>query len=208
VKRRGRLTAFGQRICVERSLASPRHRRPASQLGFAVLAETTSAPIPEEQVDSRWSSRRPRPTLRDDTGRARKSHVIPANAGIQEATSLVESHPFGSDEGPNAAALWPLDTRFRGYQIHTSRHVGRIGWSRGHAANHPGPSPGLSPQRGRGEGTASRGSVTPEMPSRSLPRRHVGPRTLSPPRCGERFVRGLGDWPHGFKQTAAESRPC
>jgi hypothetical protein len=33
-------------------------------------------------------------------GRARKSHVIPAYAGIQEATSLAESHPFDSRAGP------------------------------------------------------------------------------------------------------------
>src|SRR6202034_1079225 len=34
---------------------------------------------------------------------ARKSHVIPANAGIQEATSLAEPRPFGSDDGPRLA---------------------------------------------------------------------------------------------------------
>jgi hypothetical protein len=35
--------------------------------------------------------------------RSRKSHVIPANAGIQEATSLAEYHPFGFDDGPRFA---------------------------------------------------------------------------------------------------------
>jgi hypothetical protein len=43
-------------------------------------------------------------------GRARKFHVIPANAGIQEATSLAVSHAFGSDERPRLApphrGLW------------------------------------------------------------------------------------------------------
>src|SRR5271155_401522 len=32
-------------------------------------------------------------------------HVIPANAGIQETTSLAESQPFGSDDGPRLAPL-------------------------------------------------------------------------------------------------------
>src|ERR1700726_1160748 len=36
-------------------------------------------------------------------GLARKSHVIPANAGIQKATSLAEFQPFGPDDGPRHA---------------------------------------------------------------------------------------------------------
>jgi hypothetical protein len=62
------------------------------------------------QIGQRWPSSDP--DGRDGVaaaGRPRKSHVIPANAGIQEATSLGERHPFGSGDGPTtcAAASWP-----------------------------------------------------------------------------------------------------
>jgi hypothetical protein len=50
--------------------------------------------------DRRWCGCGVPVTLRGGGLRAaRKSHVIPANAGIQEATSLAECHPLGSDDG-------------------------------------------------------------------------------------------------------------
>src|SRR5271156_1977151 len=75
-----------------------------------------------------------RPTLRDETGLAkragRKPRVILANTRIQEATSLAEYHALGSDAGAptRAAASWPLDTRFRSHDKFrlANQHASRL----------------------------------------------------------------------------------